>query len=203
MYTLYGGGFDRSHMTAMALTEIGARYEFEIVDTIKGEHRAPAFLAINPAGWIPALRTPEGEILYETPAINLHLCERHAEAGLVPLAGEADRGAFLSALFYITGEFEPALKRFFFPHRYCVRAEGEDAARDMAVTAMQGRLAVIDDRLAARGPFHLGDRYSLADLTLAYWIGTIRTRVDIERFAAVRRCWRLVSDRPKLDAPEA
>ena len=124
MYVLYGGKLARSLMVEMVLDEVGAEYRVENTDMFKNEHRSEAFLQVNPAGWIPALVTPEGEALHETQAINLYLCERHEAIHLVPPVSDPLRGRFLSALFYISGELEPAIKRYFFAHRYGFGQEG-------------------------------------------------------------------------------
>jgi len=41
------------------LEEGGIEYELRKIDILKGEHRAPGFLAINPAGLVPVLIIPE------------------------------------------------------------------------------------------------------------------------------------------------
>ena len=198
MNVLFGGGYDRSHLTAMVLAELGAPFRFEHVDTRAGAHRSPEFLRINPAGFVPALRTPEGEILYETPAINLYLCERYGPAPLAPDIGDPDRGAFLCALFYIADELEPALKRYFFPHRYAVRAADEAAVQDMAFEAVKTCLRVINDGLSAKGPFHLGARYSLPDLVLSFWMSSTLRQREISEFAAINHCVAEVRARPAI-----
>ena len=118
MYTLYGGKYTRSGLVEQVLTECEVEFEQCEIDTAKGEQRSAEFLKINPAGWVPALATAEGAVLYETPAINLYLAEKHLPGELVPIGDDPDRGPFLSALFYITGMLEPALKRYWFPDRY-------------------------------------------------------------------------------------
>ena len=95
MYILYGGRFTRALMVEMVMAEGGIPYELRNVDIVAHEHRRPEYLAVNPAGWVPALLTPEGETLYETPAINLYLGgapwpgpprprDRRARAGSLP-----------------------------------------------------------------------------------------------------------------------
>jgi GSH-dependent disulfide-bond oxidoreductase len=42
------------------LEEVGLAYQCHIVNLIKGEHRAPELLAINPLGKVPMLRDPDG-----------------------------------------------------------------------------------------------------------------------------------------------
>ena len=122
MYTLYGGKFTRAIINEMVMAEGDIEFEVITVDTGAKEQVSPEFLKLNPAGWVPVLVTPEGDNLYETPAISLYLAERHGLTHLVPTIEDSDRGLFLSAYFYITDELEPALKRYFFPHRY---ADGE------------------------------------------------------------------------------
>ena len=200
MYVLYGGAFTRALMVEMVLAEGDIAYELRAVDIVKQEHRAPAFLAVNPAGWVPALVTPEGETLYETPAINLYLAEHHGLIHLAPRVDEPERGAFLSGLFYLTDEFEPALKRYFYPHRTVLRSEDAPAMRHKSLGEALERLEVIDRRLQAAGPYHLGERFSLVDLTMAYWAACLEPAGRLAAFPAVQRCAAQVIDRPKLRA---
>ena len=133
MYTLYGGGYTRAHMTEMVFAEVQVPFELKLVDTLKGENRTPKFLEINPTGFVPALRTPDGKVLFETAAINLYLAELHGAALLAPSIDEPDRGLFLSSLFYITDELEPTLKRYFYPNRYGVRESDELKIREKSL----------------------------------------------------------------------
>ncbi len=198
MYTLYGGGFTRAHMIELVFAEVTVPFEVERVDTFKGENKSPRFLEINPAGFVPALRTPEGAVLFETPAINLYLAERHGAGFLAPAIDDADRGLFLSCLFYITDELEPALKRYFYPHRFGVRDSDEAAIREKSLDYIRHTLSVIDKRLTGAGPFHLGERYSLVDLVLSFWMNSIMDKKDVAQFEAINRCVRRVQNRPAL-----
>lgn len=200
MYTLYGGGFTRAHMTEMVFRELDVPYEVVEIDTLKNKHRTPEFLQINPAGWVPALKTPDGAILYETAAINLYLADRYGTGNLAPAIDDPDRGAFLSALFYLTDELEPALKRYFYPHRYSVRDGDTDMVRELAGDAVRTCLSVVDQRLQSRGPFHLGNRYSLADLTLAYWVTSMTERNIVAELSAVQECVDCVAARAAIQS---
>ena len=198
MYIVYGGKFTRTLMVEMVMAEIGIDHEMREVDTTRREQLSPEFLAINPAGWVPALITPEGDRLYETQAINLYLAERHGATHLAPAAGDPLRGTFLSALFYLADELEPAIKRYFFPHRYAGGEADAPVIRARAFEACRHCLRVIDGRLSENGPFHLGERFSLADIVLAYWSGNFEEPHALDDVPAVRRCATLVSERPKL-----
>ena len=78
MYVLYGGDFTRSTLVQWVLEEGKIDYELRKVDILNGEHRSAEFLAINPAGLVPVLITPDGDALHEVAALILYLADRHA-----------------------------------------------------------------------------------------------------------------------------
>ncbi|MEM7744990.1 MAG: glutathione S-transferase family protein [Pseudomonadota bacterium] len=196
-YVLWGGGSSRSMLVEMVLAEAGADYEVRDVDIRSGGHEDPAFLAVNPLGWVPALTTPAGETLAETPAINLWLCEEHG-LNLVPPPGDPLRGRFLQAFHNVIGEVEPTLKRVFFAHRYVLRAEDTEEMRELAWTMTEDRLARIEMLLVAEGPYFLGERFSLADLTLAYWTTYAHRAGRLGTLSAVKRVYTDAQARPAL-----
>lgn len=195
MYILYGGRFTRALLTEMVLLEAGLPYELREIDIVAHEHLGPEYLAVNPAGRVPALLTPEGQTLYETPAISLYLADHHALSHLAPRIEEPNRGPFLSGLFYVTDELEPALKRVFYPHRYVVREDDAPAMKALALEQSLERVGVVERRLAEGGPYHLGERFSLVDLTFAFWTAQLD---GLDDCPAVRRCLDLVRARPLL-----
>ena len=198
MYILYGGGFTRAIITEMVMAEGDIPYELRNVDIVAHEHRRPEYLAINPSGWVPALVTPEGQTLYETPAINLYLAERHGLTHLAPAVDDPDRGLFLSGLFSVTGDLEPIVKRTFYPHRFVMRDEDTPAMEERAVGEALERLQVMEGRLRDKGPYHLGERFSLVDLTLCHWTASFEERGQLSGCPALRRCLELVTARPRL-----
>ena len=198
MYILYGGGFTRALIVEMVMAEGSIPYELRNVDIVAHEHRKPEYLAINPFGWVPALVTPEGRTLYETPAINLYLAEHHGLTHLAPAVDDPDRGLFLSGLFSVTGDLEPILKRSFYPHRFVMRDEDTAAMEERAVGEALERLQVMEGRLRDKGPYHLGERFSLVDLTLCHWTAPFEEQGLLSDCPALRRCLELVSARPRL-----
>ena len=152
MYILYGGPFTRALITEMVLLEAGLAYELCKVDIVEHEHLQPEHLAVNPAGWVPALITPGGQTLYETPALSLYLADHHAVTHLAPRIEEPDRGPFLSGLFYLVDEIEPAIKRHNYPHRYVVREDDTSAMKTLALEQALERVGGVERRLADGGP---------------------------------------------------
>jgi len=198
MYILYGGAFTRALTVEMVLAEADLPYELREIDIAGGEHRSQAYRAICPTGMVPALITPDGETLYETPAICLALAERHDLTMLVPRADDPIRGRFLSAFFFVTGEIEPVMKRYFYPHRYVARQEVAPAMRQRSLEWALELMGMIEGQLQADGPYQLGKRYSLLDLMMTYWIGNISPADVLDRCPALLRCDALVRQRPKL-----
>lgn len=197
-YILYGGGFTRALGPQMVLEEGGLPYELRQVDIARGEHRRPDFLALNPAGYVPALVTPEGDCLHEAAAIMLYLADRHRLADLAPAPDEAQRGVFLARLFYFTNDVQPSLKRTYYAHRYALRREDEAAVRAQSEAMARARWQVLEDGLATAGPYHLGERFSLLDLHLAMWsaYGFRRPLDLLDDMPACRRLFDLVRARP-------
>ena len=88
-YRLHYAPDNASLIVRLALEELGRPYETVLVDRRAKAQRSPAYLALNPAGRIPTLETPDGPIS-ETGAILLWLADRHG--ALAPAAGDPARG---------------------------------------------------------------------------------------------------------------
>ncbi|MCV3209138.1 glutathione S-transferase family protein [Mesorhizobium sp. YC-39] len=196
MYILYGGDFTRAPLVQWVLEEGKIEYELRKIDILNGEHRTTEFLAINPAGLLPVLITPEGEALYEVAALMLYLADRHQLTELAPSSIDPDRGLFLSTVFHIAGDIQSEMKRFHFPHRFSLRRDDDDGIQDLAKSLVLSRLNVMNTRLAARGPYVLGSRFSLADFYLVFWTAYLDRRAACERFPLIARLYELVRSRP-------
>jgi maleylacetoacetate isomerase len=78
-----------SYRVRIALALKGLDYQALPVNLLKGEHRADDYLAVNPQGRVPALRTDRGEVLVQSPAIIEYLEEVYPQPALLPAAPEA------------------------------------------------------------------------------------------------------------------
>ena len=200
MYILYGGDFTRAALVQWVLEEGALDYEFRRIDILKGEHRAAEFLAINPAGLVPVLITPEGDALYEVAALMVYLADRHQLTELAPAVTDPLRGHFLSAVFHIASDIQPEMKRFHFPHRFSLRREDNAGVQDAAKALVLSRLEVVDTRLAKSGPYLLGSRFSLADFYLSFWIAYLDRKAVRSRLPSIARLYGLVRSRPGVSS---
>jgi maleylacetoacetate isomerase len=83
LYTYYRS--TSSYRVRIALALKGLDYQalpVNLIATPEGEHRQPTYLAINPQGRVPALRTDEGALLVQSPAIIEYLEERYPQVPL-------------------------------------------------------------------------------------------------------------------------
>jgi glutathione S-transferase len=96
----------RASRPRWVLEELGVPYELVRLDPSKGETRAPAHLARQPLGHVPALE--DGEVrIFESAAICLYLAEKYPEKGFLPAPGSPGRALTYQWLFYAMTELEP------------------------------------------------------------------------------------------------
>ncbi|NMZ99772.1 maleylacetoacetate isomerase [Pseudomonas lundensis] len=75
-----------SYRVRIALALKGLDYQSVAVNLIAaagGEHRQPHYLKLNPQGRVPALRTDDGDVLTQSPAIIEYLEERYPQPPLL------------------------------------------------------------------------------------------------------------------------
>jgi glutathione S-transferase len=182
---LYGFPPTRSIRVLWTLRELDVEFEFVNVDPSKGQLRDPEFLAMNPAGKLPAL--VDGDFaLTESVAICLYLAEKYPERGLLPSALRARAEVYRWLLFTAT-ELEQPLWRMtrhalLYPPEKRLAAEIPIARQDFLEMA-----AVMEKHMDGR-QFLVGDNVTVADFVAAYTLD----------MAAVMEKHRLLDNLPRL-----
>jgi glutathione S-transferase len=153
--TLFHHPRSRSTRFIFLLEELEAPYQIQLVST----RRSDGGGALDPAnphphGKVPAI-SDDGVVVFESPAIALYLTDRFPKNQLGPLAGEPDRGTYLSWLSYYTGVLEPA---------FISKFTKADVPRGTAgwVPVEEAMAAVT--KLLSMGRYILGDKFSAADV---------------------------------------
>lgn len=164
-YRLHYAPDNASLAVRLALEELGQPYDAALVDRARGAQKSPAYLALNRAGLIPVLETPEGAI-FETAAILLWLADRHG--ALAPAPDAPERGDFLKWLFFASNTLHAGLRMLFHPAQFV----GEDAAagqalRDRMGAALAGHWGHVEAAAAARPAWLGAGAPSALDLYLA------------------------------------
>jgi len=140
MYVLHYAPDNASLIVRLVLEELGVPYRALLVDRSIRQQDSAAFRALNPAGLIPVLETPEGPIS-ETGAILLWLSERHDAMG----AQGAGRGDFLRVLFFVANTLHADLRMVFYPEQYAGESRANQQILHDAVTARVRRhFALLD-----------------------------------------------------------
>lgn len=152
MYVLHYAPDNASLIIRLVLEEAGLPYQTALVDRQRGAQDSAACRAINPAGLIPALETPQG-ILFETGAILLWLAERHGFG-----SGEAEpaRLVLLKWLFFLSNTAHADLRQMFYPQQYVPK--GSETGHHEILSKRLRRHFTLLDRAAADapGPFAVG-----------------------------------------------
>ena len=171
MLTLYVAPGTCALASLIALEEAGAPYRAVKLDFAAGEQRGEAYRRVNPKGRVPALATERG-ILTETPAILAYVAQAFPAAGLAPLDDPfafAELQAFNSYLcstVHVNHAHRPR------GSRWADEATSlADMKRKVPETMTASMRLIEDDYL--RGPWVLGERYSVADgylFTLGNWL---------------------------------
>jgi maleylpyruvate isomerase len=160
-------GFFRSGATyrvKIALALKGLSFEYLSYNLRDKEQLAPAFLALNPQGLVPALEV-DGAVLTQSLAICEYLDEMHPVPALLPSA-PLDRAKVRAAAYVIACDVHP-VQNLKILNR--VRALGHnDAAVDQwARATIEEGLAAFEALLPGQvSRFSFGDAPSLADICL-------------------------------------
>src|SRR5215469_2738517 len=104
---LYTNPQSRGRIARWMLEEVGAPYRTEVLE-YGGSMKAPAYLAINPMGKVPAIRHGD-TVVTEGAAICAYLADAFPDAKLAPPPGSKARGPYYRWLFFGAGPVEAGL----------------------------------------------------------------------------------------------
>src|SRR5471030_1096534 len=102
----YTNPMSRGRVARWMLEEVGEPYRTELLD-YETTLKAPAYLAVNPMGKVPAIRHGE-TVVTEAAAICAYLADAFPQAGLAPPLGDHRRGPYFRWLFFAAGPVEAA-----------------------------------------------------------------------------------------------
>ena len=194
MMELYTDSSPNGFKATIALAELGLPYQLRHVRIDQGEHRLPAFLALNQHGRIPVLVDHDtGITVFESAAILLYLAEKTAK--LLPKA-PAQRWSAITWLQFHAASMGPMLGQR-------VHFEVEERDANAAATAhfrqlCGAALATMDGRLAANA-YLAGDGYSIADIASFGWLHIARiVGFDLSAWPHVSSWYARVAARPAV-----
>jgi glutathione S-transferase len=158
LITLYHRPNTRSTRFIFLLEELGAPYEVRLVTTrLRDGGGAPDPANPHPLGKVPAI-SDDGVVVFESAAIAIYLTDKFPQNRIGPLAGDPERGAYLSWLAWYAGVFEPAFVSKFMSWEVPRGTAGWAPVEEV--------MAVIIARLT-QAPYFTGERFSAADVLYA------------------------------------
>ena len=166
MIRLHTAATPNGRKISVALEELELPYEVVPVSLANEEQMRPEFLAMNPNHKIPVLED-DGQVIWESGAILLHLGERHDPDGRILPKDPAKRLAAIQYAFFQTGGIGPNLGRL----GAALRKEGEK--NQEMIDIFQGeaaRLFGVLERILDDGRPYLAGDYSIGDIMHYPWL---------------------------------
>ncbi|MCW5596892.1 MAG: glutathione S-transferase N-terminal domain-containing protein [Rhodocyclaceae bacterium] len=201
MIELYTWGTPNGRKVSIMLEECGLPYRVHTIDIMRGEQFAPAYLAINPNGKIPAILDPDGPdegtkkrpiTLMESGAILVYLAGKTGR--FLP---ESVRGKYeaLQWLMFQMGGVGPMFGQTHHFLRYAPEQVDYAIGRYSKETA---RLyGVMDARLAKHE--YLADEYSIADIATFPWVARHEWHdIALATYPNVLRWFKAIANRPAV-----
>ena len=172
----------RGRLVRWMLEEVGQPYRTEVLD-YASSMKAPAYLAINPMGKVPAI-THGDAVVTECAAICAYLADAFPQAKLAPPPGHRLRAPYYRWLFFTAGPIEFAVS-----NRALGFAVPTERERMMGYGNVEQALKTLETAIA-QSPYIAGDSFTAADvyvgshLNFNMMFGTIDKRPAFERYVA-------------------
>jgi glutathione S-transferase len=178
----YTHPMSRGRIVRWMLEEIGQPYRTELLE-YAASMKAPAYLAINPMGKVPALRHGD-TVITEAAAICAYLADAFPAAGMAPPSGSPLRGPYYRWLFFTAGPVEYAATNQAMGLQVPSEKEGMMGYGNLVRTldtieaALQGQQALVGGRFSA------ADIYLGSHLAWGMQFGTIAPRAVFQSYVA-------------------
>jgi len=184
----YTHPMSRGRIVRWMLEEIEQPYRTELLDygtTMK----APACLAVNPMGKVPAIRHGD-TVVTEAAAICAYLADAFPETRLAPPPGDRLRGAYYRWLFFVAGPLEAAAA-----NKIMGFAVPEERERMMGYGRFEHVMNALEAAVS-RSEYLVGDRFTAADVYVGSHIDFGMQFGTLEKRSAFEQYWQRLSARP-------
>lgn len=194
-HTLYFTPGACSLSPSIALREAGLAFDLVRVDLrAKKTANGDDYLAINPKGYVPALRLPDGQILTEGAVMVQYIADQKPEAQLAPPAGTMARYRLMEWLNFIATELHKGMSPLYNP-----------AANEEFKKSLLDRLALRWGVLAQgvrTQAFLTGERFTVADGYACYVLRSWQRSVkqDLSRWPELVDYYARLVARPTVAA---
>jgi glutathione S-transferase len=181
--------------THILLREAGLPFDLEKVDIRnKTTEHGEDWLALNPKGYVPALRLDDGDVVTENVVLHGHIADLKPESKLAPAHGTKARLKQDELAVFISTEVHKGLGALFNP---AITDDARKATIDRAFT----RYKLIEKLLADGRTYLTGETFTTVDaylFTVTNWAGPLK--VDLSGFPNVQAYQKRVAARPAVQA---
>jgi len=155
----------RSLRVTWLLEEMGLKYRLRPVDLLAAGQDAE-FLAVNPAGFIPAIQ--DGEVtMVESIAIMEYIMARYGPTSLAPGAKDPSFPAYQQFLHLGEAGLAASLYIVAVSRNVAPEAERRHSGAEQALEIFESRLQLVTQQLA-RSPYLAGEAFTAADISVCY-----------------------------------
>ena len=163
----------------IALREAGCKFDIERVDIPNKKTETGAdYWAINPKGYVPALKADDGTVLTEVAVILQYIADQNPAAKLAPAYGSMERYHLMEWLNFIATEVHKQIGAMFNPKM-------TPEMKAVQVGVIERRMGALDKMLAGK-QYLMGDAFSVADgylFNILLWAGN--HNIDIAQWPNV------------------
>jgi glutathione S-transferase len=164
MITVFGEG--RGFRVAWLLEELGLPYRLRPVDLLDGVENDSEFLAVNPAGFIPAIVDGETTMV-ESIAIMEYLMARYGPTPLAPAPHEPAYPAYQQFLHLGEAGLAGPIKAINATQQLAPEGERDNWTTGWALRTFESRRGIVARQLA-RSPYLAGESFTAADISVTY-----------------------------------
>ena len=173
MITVFGEG--RGFRVVWLLEEMGLPYRLRDVDLLAGVENDAEFLAINPSGFIPAIR--DGDvIMVESIAIMEYLTGRYGPSPLAPGAQDDSFPAYQQFLHLGEAGLAGAVYYVSGARNIAPEDQRDNWSARQAMGVFTSRLKLVTRRLA-QAPYMAGEAFTAADISVGYALEMARKNI--------------------------
>jgi glutathione S-transferase len=191
LYQFHASG--NCYKVRLLLHQLGISFEAVETDIVAGATRTPEFKAKNPIARVPTVELEPGTFLAESNAILWYFAEG---TPFIP-TDKLERARMLQWMCFEQYSHEPyvAVARAWIS--FFGIPPGKERELEERIQKGYAALDVMEGELKRR-PFFVGDRYSLADISLyAYTHVAEEGRFDLNRYPAIRAWFERVQSQPR------
>lgn len=176
----------------LLLNHIGKPYKQEFISIFEGEGKSQNYLAVNPTGAVPSIRTTDGQTIAESNAILVYLSQGTPFLPIKPI----QQSQVLQWLFFEADYVQASIATL----RHWVLT-GKDISRSTDIlnskhASSLNVLSILDAKLESK-PFLSGQDYTIADMSVfAYVHLAEEANLPLHNYTNVQRWIEAVRSQP-------